>query len=391
MFVEIEPSRIKGRVKAPPSKSLGIRYVFLSLLTEVSLENLPESDDVRVAINAIKSLKEGKDELYLGGSATTLRMIIPVILAMGRKVKLDGDETLRRRPLNALRWLPGKFSSNSLPMTVEGSLGPETQIEGWESSQYISGLIYAYCLRGEGRIRVIPPISSRGYISMTADVISSIGGKVTIQGEEITVECRNLRKFEGSVPGDYALASFYAVGAVLTGGEVEITNLYAPPSYVGDHDVVRMVKEAGAESYVSENRWIVRDTGVRVPISVSINDVPDLAPSLAALMAVIPGESRIMDSERLRIKESDRISTILNTLASFGISGSYSAGTITVKGGEPRRGEVECPKDHRIAMMAGDLALRVGGKITSAECVNKSNPGYWSDLSALGGKIRIHE
>ncbi|BCS91557.1 3-phosphoshikimate 1-carboxyvinyltransferase [Metallosphaera sp. J1] len=388
-MVEIEPSRIEGRVNAPPSKSLGIRYVFLSLLTDVSLRGLPESDDVKVAVNVVNALKQGKEELYLGGSATTLRMIIPVILALGRRVRLDGDETLRRRPLSALKSLPGHFSAFNLPLTVEGKLGPETEVEGWESSQYVSGLIYAYCLLGQGRIRVIPPVSSRGYIYMTADVISSVGGRVTIQGEEIAVECRNLRRFEGNVPGDYALASFYAIGAVLTGGEVEIANLYPPPSYVGDHQIVNMIEETGAESRVTGDRWIVKDTGRRIPISVSINDVPDLAPSLAALMAVVPGKSEILEAERLRIKESDRVSTILSTLSSFGVSGSYSSGTITIVGGEPRRGEVECPKDHRIAMMAGDLALRAGGRIRSAECVNKSNPRYWDDLLGLGSRLKI--
>ncbi|WP_252896553.1 hypothetical protein [Metallosphaera hakonensis] len=129
MRVEIEPSRIEGEVGAPPSKSLGIRYVLLSLLTEVSLEQLPDSDDVKVATKVVQDLREGREELYLGGSATTLRMIIPILLAMGRKMKLDGDETLRRRPLRALKSLSAKFSSFNLPLTVEGHLNEEVEIE----------------------------------------------------------------------------------------------------------------------------------------------------------------------------------------------------------------------------------------------------------------------
>ncbi|MEM0289955.1 MAG: 3-phosphoshikimate 1-carboxyvinyltransferase [Metallosphaera sp.] len=397
MIIGIERSRIEGEVKAPPSKSFAIRYVLLSLITDVKLESIPSSDDVTVANKVVHDLKDGRDELFLGGSATTLRMVIPILLALGRKIKIDGDQTLRRRPLNSLRYLKGgKFTtlqpnangSISLPMVVEGKLEQETEIEGWESSQYVSGLIYAYCILGYGRIKVIPPVSSKGYIHMTADVINSVGGKVEIRDDVIEIKCSKLKKFHGSVPGDYALASFYAIGALITGGEIKISSLYPPPSYFGDHEIVNMIKQTGAVSEVTGDSWFVKGSDVRRPLAVSINDVPDLAPSLAGLMATIPGESKMLDSERLRIKESDRINTIISTLRSFGIDAHYSSGTITIVGGEPKRGEITCPNDHRIAMLAGDLALRAGGIVKNAECVSKSNPNYWKDLASLGAKIR---
>ncbi|QKQ99464.1 3-phosphoshikimate 1-carboxyvinyltransferase [Metallosphaera tengchongensis] len=390
MIVEIEPSVIRGEVEAPPSKSYGIRYVLLSLLTEVRLENVPESDDVKVALNVVRGIREGREELHLGGSATTLRMIIPILLTLGRKVKLDGDETLRRRPLNALRYMrKAKFSSNSLPLVVEGQLEDETEIEGWESSQYISGLIYAYCLKGGGRIRIIPPISSKGYIHMTAEVINMVGGKVRFEGNVVEVQCSQLGKFQGKVPGDYALASFYANGAILTGGKIKITNLYPTPNYFGDHVIVNLLKESGARSEVVEGTWEVEDTGVHNPLKVSVNDVPDLAPSLAVIMAISPNESVIEDVQRLRTKESDRVETITLTLRSFGVTTQVQDGKIRIIGGRLRRGEVDCPKDHRIAMMAGDLALNAGGKVLSAECVKKSNPKFWDSLAKVGALIKV--
>jgi len=387
--VEIDRSVISGRIEAPESKSLAIRYVLLSLLTQVELEGLTPSDDVKAAMEAVNRLKRGERELYLGGSATTLRMIIPIVAALGTEVKLDGDETFRRRPLESIRRALKEvyISSERLPLVVKGKLGEETVIEGWESSQYVSGLIYAYCLKGEGRIRVIPPVSSRGYIHMTADVIRSVGGEVKIEGTEVWVRCGSLRNFRGKVPGDYALASFYANAALLTGGRVEITNLYPVPDYVGDHVIVDQLSRIGGKSSVAEGTWIVEASGTYFPLEVDINDVPDLAPSLAAVMAVSNGRSKLLNVERLRTKESDRISTIISTLRSFGIDAEYHPGEILVNGGEPRWGEVVCPRDHRIAMLAGDLALRAGGRVLDAECVNKSNPKYWEDLMKLGGKV----
>jgi 3-phosphoshikimate 1-carboxyvinyltransferase len=138
---------------------------------------------------------------------------------------------------------------------------------------------------------------------------------------------------------------------------------------------------------VAEGTWIVEASGTYFPLEVDINDVPDLAPSLAAVMAVSNGRSKLLNVERLRTKESDRISTIISTLRSFGIDAEYHPGEILVNGGEPRWGEVVCPRDHRIAMLAGDLALRAGGRVLDAECVNKSNPKYWEDLMKLGGKV----
>ncbi|WP_252896583.1 3-phosphoshikimate 1-carboxyvinyltransferase [Metallosphaera hakonensis] len=249
--------------------------------------------------------------------------------------------------------------------------------------------MYALCLKGGGRIKLIPPISSKGYIYMTADVIRAVNGEVRFQDNVIEVRCGKLSKFRGKVPGDYALASFYAVGAILTGGKVRISNLYPPPNYVGDHVIVEMLRESGAKSQVNQDTWTVEYRGQVRPLHVSINDVPDLAPSLAGLMALGSGESIMEDVERLRLKESDRIATILDTLSRFGIRGSYDAGKITVTGGNPRRGEVECPNDHRIAMMAGDLALKAGGSVSRAECVRKSNPRFWTDISSLGGKLTL--
>lgn len=353
------------------------------------------SDDIKAAFNAVDVIKNRKDYVYVGGSATTLRMLIPIIAALKLKVTLDGDESLKRRPLNAiLKALKNsKFTSDRLPLTIEGKgLEEETEIEGWESSQYISGLIYAYHLAGGGRIKIIPPISSKSYILMTIDLFNRFGSDVKLEGNTIYVTPKKLHEYEGEIPGDYALASFYAIGSIISGSKIQIYNLYDLPNYYGDHEIVDILSKMGIKSYFTNNIWIVESqegsSGIS-PIEIDINDIPDLAIGIAAIASIAKGKSRLVNVERLRIKESDRIASIIDTLEAFGVKAEYSNNSIIIQGSQIKRGKIVCPNDHRIAMMAADLSLKEGGEVDNAECVNKSNPKFWEDLISLGAQISL--
>ena len=405
MEVSVEPSVIRGRVRAPYSKSLGIRTIFYSLLSKVKLSYVPTADDINAAIAAVTALgvkREGNEfvfdsrrdeaEVYVGGSATTLRMLLPIAAALGVKLKVDGDESLRRRPIREFYSFARKYgielTSDRLPLTMRGKLNAkEVEISGGESSQYISGLMFAFAIVGEGRVKVIPPVSSKSYIFMTADFLNSQGVKVKVgEGWEIDVSRGNPKPYEGEIPGDYALASFYAIAASVTGGEIEVENLYQHGDYFGDHSVVGLLREMGVESELKGNSWFVRGRPEK-GIQVNLDDAPDLAVSMAAIAPFSKTPTVMEGVERLRIKESDRISSIIGTVEAFGGRAEYSGGRLIVYPSGLRRGEIECPNDHRIAMMASVFALVVGGTIKKAECVKKSNPNYWEDLEMLGGRV----
>ncbi|MDT7906090.1 MAG: 3-phosphoshikimate 1-carboxyvinyltransferase [Sulfolobales archaeon] len=408
MEVSVGPSRVEGRVEAPPSKSWGIRTIFYSLINRVTLSEVPNSDDIAAAINAVKALgvkvEDGSFEFeepssrgyaFVGGSATTLRMLLPVAMVLGVELEVDGDESLRRRPLNEIVKLARRHglevTSERLPLKIKGELKEEeVEISGAESSQYVSGFMFAFAVRGHGRIRVLPPVSSKSYIMMTAELLTSQGVKVEIERDdvwEITVARGNPRPYEGKVRGDFALASFYAIASSVTGGRIEISGLYDPPSYFGDHSVVNLMAEAGVKSAVRNGTWIAEGEPER-GLRVNVDDAPDLAVSIAALAPFARTETLIEGVERLRIKESDRITTIISTLKAFGGRARYD-GRLVIEPSRLREGVIECPNDHRIAMLAAVLALTAGGKVLKAECVNKSNPRFWDDLKGLGARITI--
>jgi len=408
MLVEIRPSKIEGRIKAPQSKSYGIRLILYSILKESRLENLVYSDDVKVAVDVVKALgitvsgsafkreKELKvpSYLYFGGSATTLRMSIPIIAVLGGEVTIDGDESLRKRPLTAIvNALKGQvsFSSSYLPTKMSGKLKENyVKIDGNESSQYISGFIYAFSMIGGGEIEIVPPISSKSYIYLTAELINTLGGNVKIKDNKVYVDKGDFKPYIGKVPGDYALASFYASASIVTGGSLIVEDVYEIPSFEGDHSIVNFYEEMGAESYVKEGKWFVKSSSKLKGIEVNVDDFPDLAPSIASIAPFAGTKTIIRGVRRLKIKESNRIVTISETLSAFNVKVNYNDEEIIIfPSSELKEAKVFCPNDHRIAMMVSVLSFKVGGIIDNAECVNKSNPNFWKDLISLGGNIIV--
>ncbi|MEM1610576.1 MAG: 3-phosphoshikimate 1-carboxyvinyltransferase [Sulfolobales archaeon] len=415
MKVYLERSKVSGRLKAPRSKSHAIRLIFSSLLSPVEIEDLPLSDDVRAAIRAVEALGvringarfETKDmprivneRIYVGGSATTLRILIPIITVIGGRVYIDGDHTLRRRPLDAIveatRDRGVNISSTRLPIVVEGRLDSNwIRIRGSESSQYISGYMIAFCLKGYGDIYIDPPIVSKSYIYLTRDVLRDFGCNTMIDIDKISVErVEKPSIVKRKVEGDYALSSFYVTSALITGGSIEIYDLPQPRDYFGDHSIVEIYRSMGAYSRYIDGSWHAEASDEYNAISVDIEDAPDLGPSIAPVAAMANGITRIGGVERLRIKESNRIETIINTLRSFNIRASYREGFLEIEGQrniDLKEVIIDCGGDHRIAMMASTLALKIGGVIENAECVNKSNPSFWNDLRLIGGVLRIED
>lgn len=408
----IKPSKITGTIRAPQSKSYAIRYIMASTIAPIELKDLALSLDVLAAIEAVKALNisnEGnrfyrsgslrivKDYIYLGGSATTLRMFIPIAAVVGGRVIVDGDVTLRRRPItaivNALSSKGIKFSSNYLPTIIEGKLKDAyIEIYGSESSQYISGLMVAFAILGGGTIKIVPPIVSRNYIYLTSEVLRSIGVNVHIYSNRIDVEIsENPRGYIGEVPGDYLLASFYVASALLTNGQITVYNLPPPVHEYGDHVIVSIYRNMGAYSQYIDGSWHAKASDEYKPIEIDVEDSPDLALSIVPIASVANGITRINGVKRLKIKESNRIIETINMLNNFGIKVSVDNNALDIVGGIPREAQIICPDDHRIAMMVAPIALRVGGILDKAECVNKSNPWFWIDLIKLGGAITLEE
>ena len=174
---------------------------------------------------------------------------------------------------------------------------------------------------------------------------------------------------------DWSQAAFW-YGANLLGSQVDILNLNRS-SAQGDMRVVPY------------SRQLARPGDVALDVS----QCPDLVPPLAAMAAVRTGECRLVNAARLRLKESDRLATVTQTLRTLGAAVEEGADSLTFHGLPALEGgtAVDCCNDHRIAMMAAVAACACRRPITllGAECVNKSYPGFWEDYRQLGGDLDV--
>lgn len=413
MNITITPTKLKGHITPPPSKSQAHRLIIAAALAggKSTISNVAASQDIAATLSCMKVLGAraelesttltvtgigekrtpyspcmcGAPHLSCGESGSTLRFLIPVALAVAGGAFFTGEGRLLARPQAPYAALFAEkgifFAHEAQAITVGGNLRPgEYTIPGNVSSQFITGLLYALpLLDGESTIRVTTELESADYVAMTLDALRTFG---------ITVEQENFRVFRIpgrqtyrprslSVESDWSQAGFWYAAAGL-GNDVTVTGM-DPDSIQGDKAIVHwggLIDSAPGRGHT---------------VSIDVSRCPDLVPPAAAWGALMHGTLRLKNAGRLRIKESDRLSAVTAVLGAMGARITEGADSLTIEGQRSLPGgcTVDCCNDHRIAMMAAIAATRCERPVTltGAECVKKSYPDFWEDYEALGGHI----
>ncbi|WP_291766373.1 3-phosphoshikimate 1-carboxyvinyltransferase [Caldivirga sp. UBA161] len=413
MIVRISRSVALGSVEAPRSKSWAIRLILLSAISdkETIICGIPDSDDADAALRMVEVLgstvvKQGDcirvipnsrqcgGYVNVGGSGTVMRIGVALASSCRNPVVIDGDETLRRRPirelLESLRKLGVNVDGNSLPAAINGPVkGNYVEIRGDLTSQYISGLMMLGLVSGI-TIHVIGDLVSRQYVELTRRIIEESGCSVGISNNLIKVNQCTPRISLSNVPGDYALSGFYAALALTTGGSVTVTGLPRPLGY-GDDSLVNLFNDVGARSTFNNGNWSVGGREVLKGIMVDLKDSPDLAPVIASIAPFAVGDTVITGVRHLAFKESNRLVTISESLKAFGVNVNQGGDFLRISGSITHGALIKCPSDHRIAMMSSVIGAGSDGEtiIHNAECVNKSNRLFWRDLRRLGVKVMV--
>lgn len=427
MNITVSPAIFSGQIDAPPSKSLTQRAIAAGLLaggTTViknpsfcndsvaaigmarALGTMVKTEDDRIVIEAGER-PSGQVFLDCGESGLALRMFSPVAALLSGDVTLTGKGSLLRRPVkmigDALGQLGVTAATNDgfLPVRLNGKLkGGRALIDGSSGSQLLTGLLMALPLaETESRIDVAN-LTSRPYISLTLDLLADFGIRIenrdfmtfTIPGRQ------SYWSHEFTVEGDWSGAAFLLVAGAIGGGtgskvdrepagRVAVGNLN-PDSRQADRAVMSVLESAGANVSVSPGRITASPSHLRV-FTFDATDAPDLFPPLAALAAFCDGVSTIRGVGRLRHKESDRAEAIAGVLEAMRIGVRISGDEMAITGGQVQGAVVSSHNDHRIAMMAAVMAAGAAAPvtITGAEAVAKSYPGFFEDLSRLGGRI----
>lgn len=408
MKIRITPARLSGTVAAPPSKSYAHRELILAALAEkesfIGINTVSEDIEATVrCLNAagatitredggfrIIPVKVAPSEAVLdcGESGSTLRFMMPVCAALGISAKFICRGRLGERPIGELRsQLEAHGISFVTDHEISGQLtAGEYALPGNVSSQYVTGLLMALSLLDEvSVIRMTSPLESASYVGITLDAMAKYGGDAKNEGDSFTV--RGIGRFtapkKSDVEGDWSNGAFWLASGVCVTG-------LSRTSSQGDRAMVDVMERMGAVAK--------EDGGLRLSYTslsaadTDASDIPDIVPPIAVLCAVSDGDCRISGAARLRLKESDRIKSVCETLRALGADAVELDDGMMIRGkGSLTGGVCDSFGDHRIAMAAAIASQFCTGEviISGAEAVNKSYPTFWEDFRSLGGVFEV--
>lgn len=389
-----------GTIKAIPSKSAAHRLLICACLSGLDIQGVCEdlSEDLKATTECLLALRDvsewdaaGTPVLNCRESGSTLRFLLPLSAVLSSETCLEGSERLMNRPLKELE---EQLCSHGCTIKKEdgkihisGRLcGGKFTLPGDVSSQYISGLLFALpLLQEDSEIRVSGGLQSRPYVEMTTGALKQ--ANITVEanfGENESIfRIKGNQKYElGSfgledIEGDWSNGAFWLVADAL-GAKIRCVGL-REDSVQGDRRIKELI-----DAYSRPGEWIV-----------DVGQTPDLVPEIALLaMARIDGElTKITNGKRLRMKESDRIESVVTTVNHLGGNAKATEDEIHIIGTGNRKrrplASIDSFNDHRIIMMASIGALLCDGpvEIIGSQAVRKSYPGFFEDYKSLGGRV----
>ncbi len=398
--IEITPSKLKGKLIVPPSKSISHRALICAALAkgQTKITNLLDCADTNATIEILKRLgaeitKEGNITTVCGidkpnknvaadccESGSTLRFLIPVAAALGCNAEFYGKGKLPERPITPYFTELTKngiiFETQKMPYKISGQLkSGEYELAGDMSSQFITGLLFALpLLSGDSEIAITSTLQSKPYVNITIDMLKKFGVEIDETQKGYFIKGGQTYKPSNTeIEADMSQAAFFVVANAL-GSNIDIGELNYR-SLQGDRVIMDIVRESKGNAF-----------------NADASQIPDLVPILTVLAAFSKGISRITNCERLRIKECDRLAAISAELNKLGAKITENSDNLVIEGVESIHGGIcETYNDHRIAMSLAIASTCSTEPITikNAQCVNKSYPNFFEDFKSIGGIINV--
>ena len=409
----IKADKLVGELSPPPSKSVLHRYIIASSLAKgiSKIENISFSEDIIATIEAMKKLGakieqkenylliDGSDifknlneniEIDCNESGSTLRFLFPLSIVEENKVLFKGRGKLFKRPMtpyfeNFEKYKIKHSYIDENEILLERKLKAGIyEIDGNISSQFITGLLFSLpLLDRESKIIINGKLESSNYIDISLDCLSKFGIKIINNSyQEFIIEGnQSYRAGNYRTEADYSQAAFFLVANAI-GSNIKINDL-SENSLQGDKKII---------DYISEiDNWNSKDT-----LILDGSETPDIIPILSLKAAVSGKKIEIVNVERLRIKESDRLKATVEELSKLNFDLIEKKDSILINSREALKANknekivsLSAHSDHRIAMMIAIAATCYDGEILldNLDCVKKSYPNFWEVFLSLGGKI----
>ncbi|MFH1847888.1 MAG: 3-phosphoshikimate 1-carboxyvinyltransferase [Candidatus Omnitrophota bacterium] len=413
---------IRGTIQLPGDKSISHRSIMLSSIAEgrTTIKNFLMAEDCVSTMDAFRAMgvniyREGKDivvegkglrglkcpekDLYLGNSGTTMRVILGILSGQDFKVTLTGDESLSKRPMKRvitpITMMGAHVSSTEghAPLTITGG-SPEaiTYQSPVASAQVKSAILLAglYC---GGTTHVTEPSKSRDH---TERMLKGFGAKVRTDGLRVSIEGSALKSPGGIfIPSDISSAAFFMVAAaILKDSKITLKDVGVNPTRTGIIDILRGMGASVSVGKKKEDMYepmadiTVESSGLR-GIEIKGEMIPrciDELPAVMAAAAFAKGVTTIKGASELRVKETDRIESMVTGLEKMGALIDVRGDDIAITGGGKLKGAVlDSFGDHRTAMSLAVAGLAAEGEtvIQNTDCIATSFPEFREILDGL--------
>jgi len=424
MKIKIKPvKKIVGEITVPGDKSISHRALMIGALAlgSTRIKGLPESDDCSYTAKAFRDmgisiknkgnvtivdgkglhgLTKPRDPLYMGNSGTSMRILAGILAGQNFKSTLTGGAGISRRPMKRvvepLSMMGVKISAKDgeyPPLTIAGGkVKPIIYKNSIASAQIKSAVLFAG-LYSKGTTKVIEPVRSRDH---TERMLKYFGAKVKIDRKSVSINGGGELKARAlDVPGDISSASFFMIAAtLLEGSKITIRNVSINPTRAG---ILKVLSGMGADIRIVnlKNRSFepAADIIVKYSKTHGITITKDMVPSVIDELPVIfvlaslsKGVTIIEGIGELRVKETDRISSMRNGLKAMGVDFRVEGDSVVIEGAKSLKGaSLKSYGDHRTCMALAVAALTAEGdsEIDGRESVSKSFPSFFDMLFKL--------
>jgi 3-phosphoshikimate 1-carboxyvinyltransferase len=415
--------RLRGTLAVPGDKSISHRAAIFNAIAdgEALVENFLTGEDCLSTLRVLRSLgstcsldgttlrvdgagidglREPTGVLDCGNSGTTMRLMSGILAGQSFLSVLDGDESLRARPMARIieplrkmgARIDGRDGGKLAPITIRGGDIRGIRYRTPVASAQVKSAVLLAGLFARGETVVEEPAATRDH---TERMLTAMGASIAGEGLAVSISAGRLRALPMRVPNDFSAAAFWIVAAcVHPDAELRLTGVGVNPTRTGLLDALRMM---GADVAIEEERVVggepVADIVARSSRLEAIEAAGDLVlraideiPALAVAAAFAHGTTEIRDAQELRVKESDRIATAASQLAVLGVRVEERVDGMSIEGGAGvNGGHVRSFGDHRLAMALAVAAVAGTGEVAidDADAASVSYPAFWDDLAAV--------
>lgn len=400
-----------------PDKSISHRSVMFAMLADgiSTVDNFLRAEDTLNSLEIVKNLgakveddgktikissngiQESFEVLDCGNSGTGMRLFCGLLSSANGHFVLTGDKYLRRRPMKRVAEplksigakIDGREDGNLAPLSIRGASLKAFSYESKIASAQVKSCMILAALRADGECTYTEPELSRDH---TERMLKGMGADIEVNGLKTTIKpIKNLLSpLIIRVPADPSSAFFFAVAAAITeGSDVTLEGITLNPTRI---EAFKALERMGADiSYtLTEDKYEpIGDIRVKyaplhaITVEDNISWLIDELPALSIAFACAQGQSIVKNAEELRVKESDRISTVVEGLRACGIEVEEYEDGYKVTGGRLQKAKVDSDGDHRIAMSFIIAGLKCGMEVSDLDCINTSFPNFFDILQKI--------